>query len=200
MAEELQGILDRINKEGLEKAEEEKKKIIDNARKEADEIVKKAKAEAEEIVNDAKAEAAKLQASGEAGLQQASRDVIISLETEIKKVLSSIVESSVGDAMTAEQLADIVAKLADAYAKDGGGSLEAMCAKDDLEKLKSSFQAKLSQTFKDGIEIKPVVSIDAGVKVSFDGSAVVHDFSSDAVAEMLCAYLNPRVLEIIRKK
>ena len=44
------------------------------------------------------------------------------------------------------------------------------------------------------------VTVDAGLKVSFGGEALVHDFSSDSVSDMICAYLNPRVLEIIRRE
>lgn len=200
MAEELQGLLDRINKEGLEKAEEEKKRLIAEAKKEAEEILQKAKAEAEQIKGDAQTEASKLLASGEAGLKQASRDVIISLDAEIKRILSSIVQASVAEAMNSDRLAEIISMLADAYAKGTSESLEAMASPEQIEELKAAFQAKLSNKFKDGIELKPVVGIEAGVKVSFGGSAVVYDFTSEAVAEMLCTYLNPRILEIVRGK
>ncbi len=199
MADELQGLLDRINKEGLEKAEAEKKQILEEAEKEAKAVVDKAKAEAEDIIKDAKREAATLQASGEAGLQQASRDVLISLESQLKEILSNTVKTSVGEAMTADQLATIVGELAAAYARDGAASLQVLASEAQLEQLQQTFQAKLAAQFKDGMEIKPVPGVDAGVKVSFDGSAMVHDFTSDAVAEMLCAYLNPRILQVIRE-
>ena len=47
MAEELQGLLDKIQTEGIEKAESEKSKIIAEAKAEAARIVGEAKKQAE---------------------------------------------------------------------------------------------------------------------------------------------------------
>ena len=199
MAEDLQGLLDRINKEGLEKAEETKATIIAEAKVDAKAIVEKAKKEAEAIIATATTEAATLQAAGEAGLRQASRDVIISLESSIKSVLSGVVKQSVADSMTPQQLAELVTVLAQAYAKGVEPTLEAMASPDQVDALQQAFIGKLADTFKGGIEVKPVTGIEAGVKISFDGESVVHDFTANAVADMLCAYLNPRILAIISK-
>lgn len=200
MAEELQGLLDRINKEGLEKAEEEKQRLVAEAKKEAEDIVAQAEKKAREIVAEAKAEADKLRSSGEADLHQASRDVIVSLEEELKRILASVVQASVGEAMTPDQLAEIVKTLAEAYAKGETAGLQAMASEAQVEAIRATFQTKLADCFKGGIEIKPVLGIDAGLKISFNGESVVHDFSAESVTEMLCAYLNARILEIIRKK
>jgi V/A-type H+-transporting ATPase subunit E len=200
MADELQGLLDRINQEGLEKAEAEKDRIVSAAKDEAKGIVDKAKADAEQLVADAKREAETLQTSGEAGLKQSARDVIISLEQEIRDTLNNVVKTSAGEALTADRLAAIVMELANAYAGAGNAdSVEALASEAQLAELQSAFHAKLADRFKGGIEIKPVAGIEAGVKVSFSGDALVHDFTSDAVSEMLCAYVNPRILKIIRE-
>lgn len=197
MAEELQGLLDKINKEGLDKAEQEKARIIAEAKDEAKSIVAKAKEDAEALIAEAKKEEEKLKASGAAGLQQASRDVIIALEESIKEILSNIVKTSVAESMSPEQLADIVSTLAAAYAKGAEPKLTAMASPEQLEVLTQTFTAKLQETFKGGIELKPVLGIDAGIKVSFSGDSVVHDFTSDAIGDMLCAYLNPRILKLV---
>lgn len=199
MAEELQGILDRISKKTTDEADAEKARIVAQAKEEAKKIIASAKEEAESIIAEAKQEEAKLQASGAAGLQQASRDVIVSLEAEIKGILSSIVKAAVAESMSPEQLAGIVSALADAYAKGAEPKLDAMASPEQIESLTQTFTAKLTETFKGGIELKPVLGIDAGIKVSFSGDSVVHDFTSDAIGDMLCAYLNPRILEIVTK-
>ena len=54
MAEELQGLLDRIQSEGIAKAEAEKTKIVEDAKAEAAKIVAAAKEEAASIVKKAK--------------------------------------------------------------------------------------------------------------------------------------------------
>ena len=91
-------------------------------------------------------------------------------------------------------------ELANAYAGAGNAdSVEALASEAQLAELQSAFHAKLADRFKGGIEIKPVAGIEAGVKVSFNGESVVYDFTADAVSDMLCAYLNPRILEIVSK-
>jgi len=199
MAEELQGLLDRITQDGLQKAESEKQKILDQANEEAKRLVEKAKSEADQILADARREIEKMRATGEAGLRQAARDLVISLETEIKTMMNAIVTGDVGTAMSPTQLAQIVSNLADAYTKSNGASkLEAMVSEKQLKELESAFRARLALKFRGGIELKPAPGVEAGIKVSFDGKSVVYDFSSEAVSEMLCAYLNPRLLSIIR--
>lgn len=199
MAEDLQGLLDRINKEGLEKAEESKAAIIAEAKSEAKNIIAEATKKAEEIVAEGKKEAATLQAAGESGCQQAARDVLVSLESSIKQVLSSVVKQSVAESMTPETLSELIGTLAKAYVEGADTKLEVMASPEQVEALQQTFIGKLADTFKGGIEVQPVPSVDAGIKVSLDGESVVHDFTADAVSEMFCAYLNPRILEIISK-
>lgn len=201
MAVELQGVLNRINEDGIAAAEAEKQKILEAARKEAAAITDRAKADAEKVVAEARRQAATLQASGEAGLQQAARDVMISLEGQIRGLLDQAADAAVGAAITPEALAEIVVALARSYAEKQGTvtSLELLAAPDQVDALQALLQSKLSEQLRTGLTIKPVAAIDSGIQVSFDGAALVHDFTSEAIAEMLCAYLNPRILAIIRK-
>jgi len=202
MADDLQGLLDRIEKEGLDKAEAEKRRILEEAKKEADALVAEAKEEAERTVAAARDEADKLRTSGEADLRQAARDVLISLEQEIKGLLTSIVREEVSGALTPERLSEIIYELAVSYAKNSEvKGLEVMANPGQLDTLCSTFQERLGARLKvHPIELKPVPDIDAGIKVSFNEDAVLHDFSSEAITEMLSAYLNPRILEIIKKE
>jgi len=202
MADDLQGLLDRIQREGLEKAETEKHRILGEAKSEAEGLVSQAKEQAQKILAAAKTESEKLRASGAEDLRQAARDVLISLESEIKRILTSIVQTEVAGALTPERLAEVVYELALSYAKDAEvKGLEAMANPSQLETLCATFQKRLSSRFKlHPMELKPVSGIDAGIKISFNEDAVLHDFSSEAITEMFCAYLNPRILQIISKE
>ena len=57
MAEELQSLIEKINRDGIEKAAAEAAKIVSAAKDEAAEIVKSAKDEAAKFAADAKADA-----------------------------------------------------------------------------------------------------------------------------------------------
>ena len=127
---------------------------------------------------------------------------LISLEQEIKGLLTSIVREEVSGALTPERLSEIIYELAVSYAKNSEvKGLEVMANPGQLDTLCSTFQERLGARLKvHPIELKPVPDIDAGIKVSFNEDAVLHDFSSEAITEMLSAYLNPRILEIIKKE
>lgn len=199
MTVELQGLLERITEDGLEKADKEKQEILDAARAEAKRLTDEAAQTAEKMVAEAKTEAEKLKLSGEAALRQAARDVLISLETRIRETLEQVVEADTGKAMTADMLAGMIESLAKAYARSGqeAVSVEALASPAQLEELEAAFKARLAEHFRAGITLQPVAAISAGIQVSFNGESVAYDISSEAIREMLCAYLNPRITEIL---
>ena len=69
MSEELQGLLNKIQAEGLEKAENERARLVAEA-----------KAQADKIRKDAETDAAASRKKAEDALKQAARDVVISLK------------------------------------------------------------------------------------------------------------------------
>ena len=133
-------------------------------------------------------------------MRQASRDIIVSLEEEIKTLLSALLKSCVAESTDAAFLAGLIEKLTVAYASGKGEvtKLEALVSKDDCDKLEALAKSKLAGKFKDGITIKPVPGIEAGVQVSFNGEAVFHDFTSESIVEMLSGYVNARIAEMLK--
>ena len=99
--EDLQGLLEKINRDGVEKAEAEAKKIIDDARAKADALVKDALAQSAQAKADAeKASAAYAERAAET-IRQAARDVVIgvkdSLTALLENLLAKDVEKALGD-------------------------------------------------------------------------------------------------------
>jgi len=48
-----------------------------------------------------------------------------------------------------------------------------------------------------GVELKPVKGAKAGFRIGEKNGAAYYDFSADAVADMLSAYLNTRLAAIM---
>jgi len=203
MAEDLQGLLDRIQSEGFKKVEEEKQEILSKARDEADRILRDAREEAEQIVANAEREREKLQQSGQEDLRQASRDVIVSLEKEVGTLLDELIRQAVGEALTPDAMAELIQQMATAYGQARGKDVDrvdALVSPADLEKLEQDAKAKLQERFKNGVNLRPVRSIDAGLQIACDGESVYHDFTDTAISDMICAYVNPRLKAILRDK
>jgi V/A-type H+-transporting ATPase subunit E len=68
----------------------------------------------------------------------------------------------------------------------------------DLKKLDDSFKSGLAYALKGGVELKAGKNIDGGFHIMEKDGSAFYDFSSEAVANMLCAYLNPRLAETLK--
>ena len=84
MAEDLQSLLDKINAEGVKKAETAAARIIEDAKKQAQEIRREAEEQAAQTVKNAAEQAAALEARAEAAVGQAARDVLLQLQNELQ--------------------------------------------------------------------------------------------------------------------
>lgn len=200
MAEDLQGLLERINEEGLKKIESEREQLLSEARAEAEKIRQEAQADRDRLIEEARGESAKMVHAGEEKLRQACRDVIISLESDLKERLSLLVKGCVRETSKPDFLAKLILTIAGEYATRQGraSKVEVLVPQDQLTELEASFKAALGDQFKDGVTVRPVSGMDAGVQVSYDGESVYHDFSDEAITDMLCAYLNPQLVALMR--
>ena len=70
--------------------------------------------------------------------------------------------------------------------------------KTSLDKLEGFFRDKLAAQLKKGLELKSDSSISGGFRISEKDGSAYYDFSSESVAEMLSAYLNPQLAEILK--
>ena len=200
MSENLKGLLEKINQEGIKSAEKKAGEIEDKARLDAEKILSAARKLAGEIVQKAEAEAEKIQVNAELSLKQASRDLLLSLKEDIRKMLNKIIAGEIEKALSNEEIAGILAGLIDKYAEKNGQAddIKVLVKKEDLEKIKNSFMSKLKDRVKAGVEFKPSPNINAGFSISFDKGKLYFDFSDEGLLETLCAYLNPELARIIR--
>ena len=196
MTEDLQNLLDRIQKDGVEKAESEASRILDEAKTKASEIVKKANDEAARILAAAKKDADSFAEKGRKSLEQAARDTVISARTGIQSAVKSLIRLETAKAMTDNAVSSMLAKLVDAYCT---GATEIHANKDDVEKLKSFVLAKLGEQARSGITIVPDGSILKGFKAVLKDKNIEHDLTDAAITEALSRILRPHIAEILTK-
>ncbi|MFA5311468.1 MAG: hypothetical protein WC355_04055 [Candidatus Omnitrophota bacterium] len=191
MPEEIKGLLEKIQKEGIQKAQEESLRVINEAKARSAEIIAKARQEADLVIQKAEEEAVKLQDSTDSALKQAGRDFLISLRAEISSLLKGIVREKISQALTSQEMAAMINLLIKEYAKGNSpDTIEVLFSKEDLEKMKSVFFEKLSGSIKGGIVMKSCDDIKSGFTISFDSGKSHFDFSDQSLAEYLSLYLN----------
>lgn len=200
MAEELQSLLEKINEEGVKKADKAKDEIIAKAKKEAADIVAKAKSKSEDIIKKSEEDAKSNETRAANSIRQASRDILLSMKEELNNRLESVIKKCVGESMTPEFMGKIILEMEKSFLSkgiDADNGMEILLSKKDLDSMQTLFQGSLGKDFKTTPEISLGHDFTAGVKVGFKGNDLFFDFSDDALSEIICAYVGPRLANII---
>lgn len=200
MAEELQHLIDRIRKEGVESGEQAADALVAEAKQKAVKIVADAQKQAKDMVAKAEADAVAFAERGKKTLEQAARDLLISIGGSVGNVVGGIVDAKVGAALTPELVGQMLLKLAEAYAKDGGaGGMVAMLGEADAAAVKAYFAKEYQNKLAAGIQIESAKEIFKGFRVGAKGGQVFHDFTKEAIAESLSSFLRPELADIVKK-
>jgi len=195
---QLQELIDKIKKDGINATSEEVTKLKSQAEAEAKRIIEAAHKEAEEIIAKGKADAERSEKASIATVEQASRNLVLAFKGEIESLLNKITSQEVTNAYSEETLKTILPTLINAWASKNVDGLNLILSEDDLKKLNAFFDEKLSAELKKGLELKSDRRLSAGFRIgSKDGSAY-YDYSAEAVAELFSAYLNPRLAELLK--
>lgn len=197
MAEELQGILDRINADGIAKADAERNAIIAKAKKEAEKIVADAKAEADEIKKSAESEVEAFEKRAENALRQTARDIKISLKSELEGRINKAVENASSEALTPEFMAQLIKMAAEKFVASPDDEICVSCAVKDTAALDAALKAALADSLRKDPRILASSSIRSGLEVSFKDGGFCIDFTGDAVNDLFSAYAGKLIEKII---
>lgn len=199
MAEDLKGLIEKINQEGVKAAEEKAQEIEAEAKRQAEGIIEKAKKEAEKIIAEAKDEAARMEKSGKASLAQAGRNLILSLRKEITSMLDGLVASRLREELSPSAIVKIINSLIKNYKGAAEGNVIVSLNKEDLQSLEKDFLADLKREVKKGITLKRADDIQAGFIISYDSGKSHFDFTDKGLAEYISLYLKPQLAELLKK-
>lgn len=200
MAEELQPLLEQIRKEGVEKAEAEASEILAKAKAKAAQIVRDAEVRAKELITKAEADAEVYTQRSTATLEQAARDLLITVGQGVGNIMKDIVSESVDSSLKIEVLEQMMVHMAQACAENHGETrIELLVSEKDQEALIKFFAAKYREKMIHGLELHVDNGILKGFKVSFSDNHVYLDFTGEAIAGALSAFLRPKLAEIVSR-
>lgn len=200
MADELQSLLDKINTDGVQKANAEREAILARAKEEAARIVADARSEAEKLRADAKAEAEKLQNRAESAIQQAARDTVLKLRSELEARISAAVENAAENAMTPQFMAELIRTIGAKFAADPDSELSVLSSVKDAAALDAALKGALVSSFKAQPRVIAEPTIPGGMEVSFSGGKIYFDFSTGALTGLLAAYTAPKIAAVFAEK
>jgi len=195
---QVQELIDKIKKDGIETASQEAAKIKKDAEEEARRIVDTAKKEAVEIISRGKQDAERSEKAGIAALEQASRNLILAFKDEIQALLDKLIGEHVSSHYNDDILKAALPEILKAWAAKGSDNLSVILPENELAKIQSFFSEKLTGELWKGVELKSSRKLSSGFHISNKQGSIFYDFSAEAVAGLLSSYLNPKLAEILK--
>lgn len=201
MADELQSLIERIQREGVEKAAAETEAIVKHAKAQAVEIIKAAEMQAQVLLQKAEADAQVYTKRSVITLSQAARDVLIAVGQGLEKIIDDVVRQQVGQALSPDTLQTMLGRLVQAYAAHGmtENRLTVLLSPDDQQKLARLVEAGVRAALGQGVELCADARIAKGFRISTQNGRVVDDFTEEAIAEAIGRLLKPQLAEIVHR-
>ncbi|MFP4364337.1 MAG: V-type ATP synthase subunit E [Spirochaetia bacterium] len=196
---QLQELIDKIKQDGVKNAEERANEIIEEAKKEADAIVANAQKRSSEIIAEAKSEAAKHQATGEAALRQAGRDLTLTVQKQLEKLFAEIMKTETTEAFSQDILQKAILEVTKTWSSEDAGEKDILVPEDTANELEKGLKGKLSEKLKSGVQLKPFSEIDAGFRVAEKDGSAYYNFTAESIAQALSEYLNPKISELLKE-
>ena len=189
MAEELQQLLEKIQRDGVDKAEADAKAIVAKAEADAKAIAAKAEADAKAIVAKAEADAKAFEARAAETVRQAARDTVLEVKEGVMRLLEGLLAQDVKAALASN---------AAALAAEAIKALSAETAEVAANaQLAEALRAQLAASAANGVTVVTDESVGAGFSVRLDGGRVEHDFSEKNIAAALAKRLRPDLAKIV---
>lgn len=191
--ENLDGLIRKIQEEGIGRAKQEAEALLQAARQEAESIIKEAEAKAKAIFSEARAQSEKELTRGRQALKQAARDAVLGLRMSLTSILDRLMAEACREGLEGEALERFLETVAVAWIQHHrNGGIELWLGEEDGRRLVETMLPRLKEALKTGIEIKIHPSVKAGFHLARQGDSLHYDFSDEALAEVLAASLHAR--------
>ena len=187
--EDLQGLLEKINRDGVEKANAEAVRIVGDAKAKADALVKAAESAAAQTKADAEKAAADYQARAAETVKQAARDVVLGVRESVTRLLEGLLAKDVEAALADDAVA---VGLVAAAIRDLTGPGEVAAG----AKLAAALKAQAA-ALKD-FTLVTDEALGTGFSVRLDGGRVEHAYTGEVIAAELAKRLRPDLAALLK--
>ncbi len=198
MAEELKHLLEKIQKDGVQKAEDEAKRIVGDAQSKAKRIVDEGEAKAKALLEQAEKDGEKYRERGTRALEQAARDLLISVGQGVETLLNQTIRREVQATLNPDVLKDMLVKMAGGYLESQKGAKALILNEEDQKQLGAFFSEKMQGLLDQGLEIKTDPRATKGYRIFMKDKNLYHDFTEKAIADEISAYVQPQLRDIIQ--
>ncbi len=195
MAEDLQALMERIQKDAVDKAELEATSIISKAKEKAAEIVKAAEDEAKAKLEQADKDAVAFTERSERTLEQSARDLLLSVGKNLEKMILDLLSLQIEKSLDETTVKNMLLTIAKSYSSN----IDVEFSEADATKLSSFVMGEFAKQLKAGVKVESDKGVKFGFRVKLDGGKISHEFTEQAMAESLSALLRPQLAKIVNK-
>ncbi len=199
MTETLQSLLQRLQQEGVDKGNQQAEDIVRAARAEASRVVDAAKAEAQRTMAAATQEAERLTLRAKASLQQAARDVVLSMGQSVEQLVQKLATERATAALDGDTVVKLLQRLMDAFVQHGRvtGAIDVVVGPEQKKAMTDAAFAALRQKLDHGITLHVREGMGAGFQVRMGKGGVTHDFTDKAAAAAIAELVTPEIAGIV---
>lgn len=176
----IQELVTSIRKEGIDAANAEANTIIADAKKKAEAIIAEAKAEAKSAKEASEKEISILKESAAVSAEQAKRDAVLSFKEEIKGEFEKILAADVKKTLSGETMGKLIKAVVE------GEDVSQYAA--EVAEVSDALKQELAAELKNGLEIRPTKSVQAGFRLAAKDGSGYFDCSDEAIMQMLMPY------------
>ncbi len=190
-------LAEKLLKEGVEKGEAEKSKIIEAARNEADKIIKEAKAKAASIIEEADAKAEETKKNAESEIKLSGTQALVALKQKIVDLVSlKTVDESVKKALSdSEVMVEYIGSVLANWKDDA--TLDIILPETERETMEKELAVAIKQLMDKEVTVSFSKALKGGFQIGpVDGSYKI-TFSDDDFASFFTEYLRPKIRTII---
>ncbi len=192
--ENLEGIVSKLKKQGIDAGEDEKQRIIENAKAHAEQLISEAKAKSKTIVEEAEAKAAQTEKNAHTAIAQASRDMVEATKIAVLKYMKSIFGNECKTLFTQEQY---LKELLKAVLATISGNKSLTVAPEMMKDMEAYL---LTEALNEEVTLEPLSAGKTKIEMkSTDNKGVSFVLSSKDIEEGLFALLNKDLVERITK-
>jgi len=195
MNTKLQELTDKIYNEGVEKAREEARLIIESAEKQASDIIAKAEAIASQTLSKAETQSAELAKNTRSELKLFAQQSVNALKTEITNLIAGKIVSDSVQAATADKafMQKAIMMLVEQWAKNQRVVIQTS----DAKALIHYFEANAKTLLNQGVTIEQANGIKAGFHILPEKDGYKITLGEEEFIAYFKEFLRPALIEML---
>lgn len=193
MAENLQYLIDRIQKDAVDKAEEEAAAILSSAKDKAAQIIKEAELQAKNRLEQADKDALVYAQRSEKALKQSARDILITVGKGLEKMILDLLSLQVESNLSQDTIKELLLSLVKNY----NSELQVALSDKDAKALSSFILGEFKKQLQAGVQVESDSNVRFGFKLKLENGKLSHEFTNEAIADALSALLRPQLSKIV---